>query len=105
MKNLGGHKGFQRKAAEGDAQSSQLPSPAEKIDNTLLLNVALKYTSLTGTFFDTKFYAFSRRKSSGLVYAPKALYANGWLLRTRVPSYFEQRESHGRRNPPLTPSH
>ena len=80
--------------AEGETHPPELPSPVGlKINNEHLLNVVLKHTSLTGAFYDTKFYAFSRRKSDGLVYAPKAVYANGWLLRARVPAYFEQRES------------
>ncbi|KAF7797032.1 hypothetical protein EIP86_008224 [Pleurotus ostreatoroseus] len=81
---------LQRKVTDEETSLPQLPSPAEKIDDKLLLNVAIKHTTLSGTFCDTKFYTFSRRKSNGLVYAPKALYANGWLLRTRLPAYFEQ---------------
>ncbi len=83
---------LQRKIAGEEDSFPQLPSSAEKIDNALLLNVAIKHAALTGTFFDTKFFTFSRRNKNGLVYAPKAMYANGWILRTRLPSYFEQRE-------------
>lgn len=69
-------------------------TPIEVIDNKLLLQTALRltFTSGTGTFFDTKFYAFSRRKINGVLYNPKPVFANGWILRKRVPHYFEQRE-------------
>ncbi|KAJ3539482.1 hypothetical protein NM688_g6352 [Phlebia brevispora] len=81
----------QKTASEQDSKPfAQMPSPAAKIDNKLLLHAALNLTSPTGIFFDTKFFAFSRRKIDGTVYAPKGLYSNGWLLRTRLPSYFEQ---------------
>lgn len=47
----------------------------------------------TGTYIDTKFYVYSRRKESGLVFAPQAVYANGSVLRTKLPSYFDHRTS------------
>ncbi|PSS15403.1 hypothetical protein PHLCEN_2v3279 [Hermanssonia centrifuga] len=61
------------------------------MDDKFLLRAAFKAASDTGTFMDTKFYAFSRRDSSGRAYEPKTIYANGWMLRTRLPSYFEPR--------------
>lgn len=82
-----------RETATDDGYQLPLPSSLpDKIDPKFLLDCVLKHASLTGRFYDTKFFAFSRRKSNGVVYAPKGLYANGWLLRARVPSYFEQRE-------------
>ena len=45
----------------------------------------------TGTYIDTKFYVYSRRKESGLVFAPQAVYANGSVLRAKLPSYFDHR--------------
>ncbi|KAF7797031.1 hypothetical protein EIP86_008223 [Pleurotus ostreatoroseus] len=84
-------KTLSRKIAEGETHPPELPSPVGlKINNEHLLNVVLKHTSLTGAFYDTKFYAFSRRKPDSLVFAPRAVYANSWLLRARVPAYFEQ---------------
>jgi len=45
----------------------------------------------SGTLVDTKIILYSRRKSSGIVCQPKALYANSGVLKT-VP-YFIDRES------------
>lgn len=75
--------------------SSSVPPPAVKIEDKLLLRAALKSAADSGAFMDTKFYAFSRRDPSRKVYEPKAVYANGWLLRARVPSYFEPRKRLG----------
>ncbi|PSS15400.1 hypothetical protein PHLCEN_2v3276 [Hermanssonia centrifuga] len=68
---------------------SSMPQPTVKIENKMLLRAALKSAADSGTFIDTKFYAFSRRDPSRTAYEPKAVYANGWLLRARLPSYFE----------------
>ena len=35
---------------------------------------------------------YSRRKSSGAVYAPKPIYANSFVLRAKAPEYFEPRK-------------
>ncbi len=71
---------------------SSMPQPTVKIENKMLLRAALKSAADSGTFIDTKFYAFSRRDPSRTAYEPKAVYANGWLLRARLPSYFEPRK-------------
>ena len=55
-----------------------------------LFREALNEGIASGTFVDTKFILFSRRSSSGRVYAPKALYANSHVLKS-VP-YFKDRE-------------
>ena len=56
------------------------------------MRVAFKRAMISGNFLDTKFYAYSRRKSSGTVYAPKAVHANSYILRAKEPQYFEPRE-------------
>ena len=58
---------------------------------TLPLREALNEGIASGTFVDTKIILFSRRDTSGRVYARKALYANSHILRS-VP-YFNDRES------------
>ena len=63
------------------------------VDQKLLLQMALKMTYETGLFYDTKFYVFTRRNLDGVLYEPKPVYANGWVLRAALPTYFEQRES------------
>ena len=55
-----------------------------------VLHAALNDSITYGRFIDTKFYVFSRREKSGRVGTPKALFANGRVLRT-VP-YFETRK-------------
>ena len=44
----------------------------------------------SGVFIDTKFYLFSRRKSSGGVYRPRPLFANSQTLKSV--RYFDDRE-------------
>ena len=58
---------------------------------TLPFREALNEGIASGAFVDTKIILFSRRSSSGRVYAPKALYANSHILKS-VP-YFNDRES------------
>ena len=77
------HKGMQR--------SMQLLPMAAHVNDDELLFTALSIASDTGSLFDTKFYAYSRRRKNGVVYEPKAIHANSWLLRKKLP-YFEQCE-------------
>jgi hypothetical protein len=58
-------------------------------DSVDLMKILVKQALVSGDYLDTKFYAYSRRKSSGTVYAPKAVYANSYVLRAKVPEYFE----------------
>ena len=58
---------------------------------TLPLREALNEGIASGTFVDTKIILFSRRDTSGRVFARKTLYANSHVLRS-VP-YFNDRES------------
>ncbi|GJE86650.1 hypothetical protein PsYK624_027310 [Phanerochaete sordida] len=53
------------------------------------MQLASKLSLDNGSFVDTKFYAFSRRNTIGMVYAPRAIYANSWILRAKSPQYFE----------------
>ena len=55
----------------------------------LLLDV-LDDSITSGTFVDTKLYAFSRREASGCVGSPRAIYGNSCVLKT-VP-YFSSCE-------------
>jgi hypothetical protein len=43
---------------------------------------ALTDSISSGTFVDTKFYAFSRREATGRVGSPRALYCNSRILDT-----------------------
>lgn len=54
-------------------------SPAT--DRKLITQAAVKLSLTEGAFVDTKFYAFSRKTSSGMVDKPVALYANSAVLK------------------------
>lgn len=54
--------------------------------------LAYKQSLETGVYIDTRFFAYSRRKPDGTVFAPRAVYANSWILRANLSSYFEPRE-------------
>ncbi|KAJ3486470.1 hypothetical protein NLI96_g4230 [Meripilus lineatus] len=58
-----------------------LPSFPESLNRECYLKAAYKASLSEGTFFDTKFYVFSRRRSSGSVDTPKAVFANSAILR------------------------
>ncbi|THH23050.1 hypothetical protein EUX98_g8130 [Antrodiella citrinella] len=58
------------------------------IEQKHYLQTAFKTALTGGVFIDTKFYAFSRRRSSGVVDKPLAVYANSSILRAASP-YFE----------------
>lgn len=69
---------------------NQPPIPADVVkDPEELMKLAFKRAMIGGNFLDTKFYAYSRRKSSGVIYAPKAIHANSYILRAKEPQYFE----------------
>lgn len=93
-----GKKGGKKRRGETLASSTgpvldQPPIPADVVkDPEELMRVAFKRAMISGNFLDTKFYAYSRRKSSGTVYAPKAVHANSYILRAKEPQYFEPRE-------------
>ena len=52
------------------------------LSQELYLQAAFNLSMSSGTFFDTKFFVFSRRRSSGFVDRPLALYANSTILRS-----------------------
>lgn len=61
------------------------------INRNHVTRVAVKQSMTEGIFIDTKLYAFSRRKTSGIVDRPKALYANSAILKTSS-AYFAGRK-------------
>lgn len=79
-----------RRAAPAYEVPEPVVIPAD-VDRTpaSLLQLACKLSLTSGQFIDTKFYAYSRRKISGEVYAPQPIYASSYLLRARAPEYFE----------------
>lgn len=90
-------KGKASAKAQGPADCStlsSLPIPAD-VEKTpdALIKLAAKLSLTNGSFIDTKFFAYSRRNQSGVVYAPKAVYANSYMLRVKAPEYFEPCES------------
>lgn len=87
-----GKKGSSAKASTKPSVLS-IPADIDK-DPVALMQLASKLSLDSGNFVDTKFYAFSRRNASGAIYAPKAIYANSWMLRAKSPQYFENRMSH-----------
>ncbi|KAI0341441.1 hypothetical protein BDW22DRAFT_1358995 [Trametopsis cervina] len=52
------------------------------------MQIALRLSLTGGTFLDTKFYAFSRRRSTGVVGEPLPVYANSDILRASS-KYFD----------------
>lgn len=91
------HKSHRKSGALSVTNISQpWPSPFIPADvdkqPVSLMKIAAKKSLDTGIYVDTKFYLFSKRKRSGIVCAPRAVYSNSWLLRARLPTYFEPRE-------------
>lgn len=79
------------KPAPGSSVFRPLPAIPSQVEQKHLLQTAFKLALTGGTFIDTKFYAFSRRRSSGLIDKPLPLFANSSILRAACP-YFEGRE-------------
>ncbi len=50
-------------------------------DTKVLIQEVLRLSLTDGSFIDTKFYAFSRRRSTGVVDEPLPVYANSEMLR------------------------
>jgi hypothetical protein len=67
-------------------------SEIASMTQTQLMQVALKRSLAQGSFVDTKFYAFSRRRTTGVVDEPRPIYANSAILKARSP-YFAGRGS------------
>lgn len=67
-------------------------APLVELDTNkkLFTQAAVKHSLLGGAFIDTKFYAFSRKRGSGIVDRPKAVYANSAILRA-ASKYFDDR--------------
>lgn len=57
--------------------SAHLPSNATREQ---VSQHTMRHSIATGTFEDVKFFLFSRRKRSGVVYAPRPLFANSALV-------------------------
>ncbi|KAI0681974.1 hypothetical protein BC835DRAFT_1402058 [Cytidiella melzeri] len=57
------------------------------LDKQGLMQAALRQSLTSGSFVNTKFYAFSRRQSTGVVNEPLAIYANSAML-TAGSTYF-----------------
>ena len=75
---------------KGPKRPSFVSIPASvQMQPEAIMQLACKLSLDNGSFIDTKFIAFSRRNASGVVYAPKAVFANSWMLRAKVPQYFE----------------
>ena len=62
------------------------------------LHCALSDSVSSGVFIDTKFYLFSRRKSSGEVFRSRPLFANSKTLKSV--RYFDDRERFTARHTP-----
>lgn len=69
-----------------------IPADIDK-DPQALVQLACKLSLDTGMYIDTRFLAYSSRNSSGTVSMPRAVYANSWILRAKLSSYFEPRKS------------
>ena len=77
---------FMSKAATGGECFYR--EPQSTIDKRLISQAAMKQSLTKGTFIDTKFYAYSRKTSSGSVARPLPLYANSTIIKTSC-KYFE----------------
>lgn len=77
---------------DGDAVESRGPPlttlTTPSLDKKGLMQVALRQSMTGGSFIDTKFFAFSRRRSAGVVDEPLPVYASSALLRT-ASKYFD----------------
>ena len=51
------------------------------LDKNGLVKVALRESMTGGSFINTKFYAFSRRRTTGIVDSPLPIYASSELLK------------------------
>ncbi|KAH8101857.1 hypothetical protein BXZ70DRAFT_81018 [Cristinia sonorae] len=67
---------------------STTPTIPSHIAQSNLMQTAVKMSLTSGTFIDTKLYAFSRRTSTGRVDTPVPIFANSSILRAASP-YFE----------------
>lgn len=56
-------------------------SSTPSLNKNGLVKVALRESMTSGSFIDTKFYAFSRRRRNGIVDSPLPIFANSELLR------------------------
>ena len=84
----------QREAANGGkntGSSNDAPHIPADVDKSpeALAKLASNRSLENGTYIDTRFFAYSRRKPDGTVLAPRAVYANSWILRAKLSSYFE----------------
>ena len=78
-----------RKVAPPAAPFAAPPIPADVVKKPVaLLKLACKLSMSNGSFIDTKFYAYTRRTASGGVCAPRAVFANSFVLRAKAPQYF-----------------
>lgn len=67
-------------------QQSASPGLSASLSREQALRAALTTSVLSGQFIDTKFYAYSRRRTgSGLIDEPRAIYANSVALRRVLP--------------------
>ena len=69
------------------AQPVSLPSLLSPLNPEERLRAILNISLSDGTFYDTKFYLFSRRSASGRVDRPLGIFANSAILRAQSP-YF-----------------
>lgn len=89
-------RGKRKKGGKGDSSQAKTTSLStislsSATDRKLITQAAVKRSLTAGTFVDTKFYAFSRKKKTGVVDKPMALYANSMVLRMSS-KYFEGRK-------------
>ncbi|THH23049.1 hypothetical protein EUX98_g8128 [Antrodiella citrinella] len=65
------------------SEETSIPSG---LDAARRLQAAIRISMNTGSFYDTKFFVFSRRRSgSGLIDTPRPVYANSALLKAASP--------------------
>lgn len=87
-----GKKGLKAAPRAMKLTAPPIPANVEKKPEELI-KLACKLSMSSGSFVDTKFYAYSKRSPSGTVHKPQSIYANSFLLRAKAPQYFEPRKS------------
>lgn len=80
--------GKDRKGKKKGGKRSENTSGAPPTDKKLITQAAVKVSLTGGAFIDTKFYAYSRKRSSGVVDTPQAVYASSAILKA-TSKYFD----------------
>jgi hypothetical protein len=85
-----------KKGRKDTAQADIKAQIGTSTDKKEIMQAVLKMSLTGGSFLDTKFYAFSRKRSTGIVDEPRPVYANSALLRASSKYFDGCKQSHFR---------